>query len=188
MRECVLNWLKENVSEHRITHILGVEKMSVELANYHGVNQEKAAQAGLMHDLAKFFPPPKLLSMAQTEGLELDSVFLHNPHLLHADVSAIVAREEFGVEDPEILEAIRNHTLGKPFMDKLSCIVFLADALEVNRGDSEELEKMRRVSQHHLHKAVRQTCDYALHHLLNNQKTIHPRAILTRNWALQFSR
>ncbi|MGL5033681.1 MAG: bis(5'-nucleosyl)-tetraphosphatase (symmetrical) YqeK [Microcystaceae cyanobacterium] len=188
MRERVLNWLKANVSEHRITHILGVEKMSVELAIAHGANVEKATQAGLMHDLAKFFPPQKLLSMAQTEGLELDSVFLHSPHLLHADVSAIVARDEFGIEDPEILDAIRNHTLGKPFMDELSCIVFLADALEINRGDSEELAKMRRVSQRHLHKAVRQTCDYSLHHLLNNQKTIHPRVILTRNWALQSSR
>ena len=58
------------------------------------------------------------------------------PHLLHADVSAIVARDEFGVKDKEILEAVRNHTLGRPGMSHLSCIVFVADVLEPNRGDS----------------------------------------------------
>jgi predicted HD superfamily hydrolase involved in NAD metabolism len=162
--------------------------MSRELADIHDVDPEKAAQAGLMHDLAKFFPPQRLLAMAQTEGIELDAVLLNNPHLLHAEVSAIVARDEFGVQDEEILDAIRNHTLGKPEMSHLSCIVFVADVLEPNRGDSEALNKMRRLSQHHLHKSVRRTCDHVLHHLLNTQKTIHPRMILTRNWALQLSK
>lgn len=187
MRDKVLDWLRVNVNEHRLTHILGVEQMSRSLAQYHGLDPDQAAQAGLMHDLAKFFPPDKLLAMADQEGLELDEILRHTPHLIHADISAIVARDEFGVQDEVILEAIRNHTLGKPGMDKLSCVVFLADALEPNRGESEELQKLRQVSHHHLLKAVYKTCDYTLHHLINHQKTIHPRAVLTRNWALRES-
>lgn len=186
-REAVIAWLKTQVSPHRLTHILGVEQMGRELAQVHGVAPEKAAQAGLMHDLAKFFPPQHLLTLAQHEKMALDDIFLNNPHLLHADVSAIVARDEFGIQDEEILEAIRNHTLGKPEMSPLSCIVFVADVLEPNRGDSEVLDKMRRVSQKNLHKGVRKTCDYVLQHLLKHQKTIHPRMIMTRNWALKLS-
>ena len=65
MREAIINWLKENVSADRLEHILGVEKFSAELAEQHGVDRQKAAQAGLMHDLAKFFPPPRLLAIAE---------------------------------------------------------------------------------------------------------------------------
>ena len=137
-----------------------------------------------MHDLAKFFPPPKLLEMAKKEYNEIDSVCLSNPHLLHADVSAMVARDTFGITDEDILSAIRNHTLGTPEMSELSCIVFIADALEPNRGNTPELEKMREISWKNLYKSVQQTCEYSLKYLIHTNKTIHPRAILTRNWAL----
>jgi len=63
-----------------------------------------------MHDLAKYFKPPQLLEMARAEGLDIDPVSEAAPHLLHADVSAIVARDTFGVQDEEVLQAIANHT------------------------------------------------------------------------------
>ncbi|WP_041238110.1 bis(5'-nucleosyl)-tetraphosphatase (symmetrical) YqeK [Gloeothece citriformis] len=188
MRDQVIAWLSENVSDHRLQHILGVEQMSIQLAKQHGIDPHKAGVAGLMHDLAKFFPPTQLLQMAQEEGLEIDPICQTNPHLLHADVSAIVAREEFGIKDEEILTAIKNHTLGSPAMCPLSCILFVADALEPNRGNTPELELMRQVSWENLYKSVRQTCDFSLKYLLNTHKTIHPRTILTRNWALETTR
>lgn len=185
MREQVLSWLAENVSAHRLQHILGVEQMCRELAHIHQLNKQQAAQAGLMHDLAKFFQPKKLLQMAEIEGIEIDPICAKNPHLLHADISAIVARTEFGVTDPEVLAAIRNHTLGSPGMSQLSCIVFIADALEPNRGETRELNTMRQVSRQNLYQGLLQTCDYSLRYLLNTSRTIHPRTILTRNWALR---
>ena len=61
MREQVLSWLAENVSARRLQHILGVEQMCRELAHLHQVDEQQAVQAGLMHDLAKFFKSKKLL-------------------------------------------------------------------------------------------------------------------------------
>lgn len=185
MREQVLTWLTDNVSAHRVQHIIGVEQMCIQLAYFHQVDEKKAAQAGLMHDLAKFFPPNRLLQMALDNGIEIDPICAVNPHLLHADVSAIVAREEFGINDEEVLTAIRNHTLGSSQMSDLSCIVFVADALEPSRGNTPELEAMRQVSQKNLHQSVQQTCDYSLRYLIDTHRTIHPRTILTRNWALK---
>jgi predicted HD superfamily hydrolase involved in NAD metabolism len=184
MRDKIINWLKENVSADRLEHILGVEKMSAELAIIHKVDPEKAAQAGLMHDLAKFFPPNKLLEIAQKEGLKFDSICANHPHLIHADVSAIVAQENFGVKDQKILDAIRNHTLGQPKMSLLSSIVFVADAIEPTRGNTQELENLRQISRKNLLKSVFKVSDYSLQFLLNAQRVIHPRTILTRNWAL----
>ncbi len=53
--------------------------MCEDLAIHHKIDHKKAAQAGLMHDLAKFFPPPKLLDMAKKEYNEIDSICLSNP-------------------------------------------------------------------------------------------------------------
>ena len=188
LRDRVLVWLADRVPLARIEHILGVEQMAVELAILYSIDVAKAQVAGLMHDLAKYFKPRLLLEMAKAEGLELDSVLEAAPHLLHANISAAVARDEFGVQDEEILQAIANHTLGRPGMSQLSCIVFVADALEPSRGNSPELEVMRSLSQKNLHAAVWQTCDYSFKYLLETRCLIHPRTILTRNWALQMSK
>jgi predicted HD superfamily hydrolase involved in NAD metabolism len=188
MRESVLAWLAENVSEHRLQHILGVEQLSRDLARHYGVNPEQAAMAGLMHDLAKFFPPERLLRMAGERNIIVDEICYAHPHLLHGEISAVVALEEFGVTEPEVLAAIRNHTLGSPAMTDLSCIVFVADAIEPNRGQTPELEALRHISWQNLYKTVQQTCDYSLQYLLSHHRTIHPRMILTRNWALHKAR
>ncbi|MGH8000125.1 MAG: bis(5'-nucleosyl)-tetraphosphatase (symmetrical) YqeK [Brasilonema sp.] len=185
MREKVLAWLSENVPASRVKHILSVEQMAIDLAAHYKVTKEKAAMAGLMHDLAKCFKPQKLLQMAQKEGLEVDEVMAANPHLLHADVSAMVARETFGVDDEEILQAIANHTLGRPGMSLLCSIVFLADSIEPGRGDTPQLQALRHISCQNINQAVALTCDYTLKFLLESSCLVHPRVIFTRNWFLQ---
>lgn len=187
MRDQVLTWLADNVPASRLQHILGVEEMSIELAKHYHLDVEKAAQAGLMHDLAKYFKPDLLLQMARAAKIEVDPICEATPHLLHADVSAIVAREKFGVEDDSVLEAIALHTLGRPGMSDLSCVVFIADALEPGRGNTPELEALRHFCRQDLHKALWLTCDYCLKFLLDSRNLIHPRTILTRNWAVSKS-
>ncbi len=187
MREKVLAWLQDNVPPKRIQHILGVEQMAIELAGHYQLDTHTAATAGLMHDLAKYFKPQRLLELARAEGLPIDEVDIAAPHLLHADVSAIVARDEFGITNPEILHAIADHTLGRPEMSPMSCIIFLADTLEAGRGDTEELQSLRQLSYQNLHRAVWHTCDYSLQYLLSTRCLIHPRTIRTRNWAMTAS-
>ena len=188
MREKVLAWLSKNVPPKRIQHILGVEQMAIELAGHYQLDTDTAATAGSMHDLAKYFKPQRLLELARAEGLPIDEVDIAAPHLLHADVIAIVARDEFGITDPEILHAIADHTLGRPEMSPMSCIIFLADTLEAGRGDTDELQSLRKLSYQNLHRAVWHTCDYSLQYLLSTRCLIHPRTISTRNWAMTQSR
>jgi predicted HD superfamily hydrolase involved in NAD metabolism len=184
-RARVLAWLKGNVPETRIRHILRVEQFAIELAQLHDLNVDKAAQAALMHDLAKFFKPKRLLNMAIAEGLTLDPVDETNPHLLHADAGAIVARDEFGVQDEEILDAIRHHTLGSPTMSLLGCVVYLADGLEPGRGNTAELEELRDLSRRDLIQATWRAADASLRHLIQAGHLIHPRTVQTRNAFLQ---
>jgi predicted HD superfamily hydrolase involved in NAD metabolism len=169
----------------RIQHILGVETLAIALATHHHLNPAQAAQAGLMHDLAKYFSPQKLLDLATAEGIALDPIDRANPHILHAEVGAIVARHEFGITDTEILQAIADHTLGQPNMSPLSCVIFLADKLEAGRGDTAELNQLRQISYQNLQQAVWMLCDSTIQYLLAHRQLIHPRAIATRNGFLQ---
>jgi len=184
-RDRILKWLEQQVPASRLHHILRVEQLAIALAEHHQLNVLQAAQAGLMHDLAKYFKPQRLIEMATAAGMVVDPVEAANPHLLHADVGAIVAEAEFGMEDPEVLAAIRNHTVGRPNMSPLSCIVFLADSLEPGRGNTPALNTLRQVSWDNLYQAVWLTCDYTLQYLLSSRCLVHPRAIQTRNWAMQ---
>ena len=66
-----------------------------------------------------------------------------NYKTLHAPVSAYIAEKEFGIDDKEILSAIRWHTLGKLDMTDFEKIVFLADKIEPNTRDKEYSDKVR---------------------------------------------
>ena len=186
-RQEVLNWLNENVPEKRLNHILRVEETAIKLAQYHDLDWERAAQAGLLHDLAKYFKPKRLLELAKADGLDIDPMDEINPHLLHADVGAIVARDEFGVCDAEVLAAVRNHTLGRAEMSLLSCVVFLADSIEPGRGNTTELNELRKLSRKNLYRAVLQTCEDSMRSLFASRSLVHPRVLQTRNWALQMA-
>ena len=46
---------------------------------------------------------------------------------LMKEAGAIVAKDEYGIEDEDILNAIRFHTVGRPNMSLLEKIIYIAD-------------------------------------------------------------
>lgn len=137
----ILKWLKNNLSEERYIHTLGTAQKACQLAKKYALDEEKAYIAGLLHDCAKCFDNEKLLSIIK-EHLQVEECEMLNYKTLHAPVSAYIAQTEFGVEDKEILSAIRWHTLGKLEMSDFEKIVFLADKIEPNTRDKDYREKI----------------------------------------------
>ncbi|UFP95363.1 bis(5'-nucleosyl)-tetraphosphatase (symmetrical) YqeK [Gloeobacter morelensis] len=182
-RVSVLEWLAQHVPPRRIEHILGVEATAVELAKRYGASPERAGRAGLLHDLAKYFPPEKLLLEADRLGIAVDAIQRRTPHLLHADVSAGLAREIFGEADPQVLAAIANHTLGDAEMDLLSQILYVADWIEPTRK-GEDVARVRQAAQADLMEAVLLGAEQTILELIESRRAVHPRTLLTRNWAL----
>jgi predicted HD superfamily hydrolase involved in NAD metabolism len=170
----VLAWLEVHVSPKRLEHILGVEKTAHALALHYREDAQKAAWAGLLHDLAKHFSARKLLAEANRFGLLIDPICQKNPHLLHADIGAELAQELFGETDPQVLNAIANHTLGNPAMDRLSQILYLADWIEPMRKGP-DVDHLRTIAWDNLDEAVMLGCFYVLEDLSKNGQPIHPR-------------
>ena len=69
-----------------------------------------------------------------------------NPFLLHAKVGAYLAREKYGIKDPDILNAIQNHTTGRKNMSLLEKIIFVADYIEPGRKHAPNLAEVRKLA------------------------------------------
>lgn len=133
----IKNWLKDNLNEERYIHTLGVSEAAEELAEIFNLNKEKALLAGLLHDAAKCFSNEKLLDIIHTHIPDIEDCELVNYKTLHAPVSAYLAKNQFNIEDSEILDAIRWHTLGQVGMSNFEKIIFLADKIEARTRDAE---------------------------------------------------
>lgn len=141
-KETILEWLKQNLSEERYLHTLGVAETAVELARMFNLSEEKAYLAGLLHDCAKGFSNEKLLQII-TENLSIDECEMINPKTYHAPVGAFVAEKEFCVTDEEILSAIRWHTIGKVEMSDFEKVIFIADKIENKTRPSSMINRIR---------------------------------------------
>lgn len=142
IEECK-KWLKENLNDERYRHSIGTAECASALAEKYGLDSEKAYFCGLIHDCAKCVPSADLKDMiANCEDLCEGEIT--NPKTYHAPAGAIMAKENFCVEDEEILSAIRWHTLGKEDMSNFEKIIFLADKIETKTRPNEWAEPIRK--------------------------------------------
>ena len=130
----------------RFEHTLGVEYTAAALAMRYGSNMENARTAGLLHDCAKCISDEKRLSICKKNHIKVTEVERKNPFLLHAKVGAYLAREKYGIKDPDILNAIQNHTTGRKNMSLLEKIIFVADYIEPGRKHAPNLAEVRKLA------------------------------------------
>lgn len=136
--------LENKLTKKRYEHSIGVSYTAAALAMVHGVDTEKAAIAGLLHDCAKCYSPEEKLKRCKKNKLSINKYEKKNPELLHAKLSAYYAREKYEVCDEEILSAITWHTTGKADMSVLDKIIYIADYIEPNRKMLPQMDEIRR--------------------------------------------
>lgn len=176
----LLTVLQERLTIERFEHCLGVVGVAGELARRYGYDLVKAELAGLLHDYARDMGERELLEIAKKNRLKVHPVEYQVPILLHGPVGAFLVQQELGIEDLEILEAIRWHTTGFPGMSGVAQIVYLADIIEPSR-DFDGVEKLRILAQQNLHTAVMAAIDCSIGYCLKRGLLIHPISIEARN-------
>lgn len=138
--------LKKYLDEDRLWHTLGVMHTAAAMAMVYGEDMEKAQIAGLLHDCAKCIPTKKKLKLCKENHIPVTDFEKNHPFLLHAKVGAFIAREKYGVKDPEILQAIEWHTTGKENMSRLEKIIYIADYIEPARNKAPRLGYIRKIA------------------------------------------
>lgn len=125
------NWLKENLSEEKYIHSIGTMEQAVELAKkYLPQSENKIKVAALLHDCAKCLPVDELKKQIENNSSLCINFNPTNYKTYHAPVGVCVAKDEFNIEDEDILNAIKHHTVGRVGMSDFEKIVFLSDKIE----------------------------------------------------------
>lgn len=177
--------LLDAIGEKRFGHSLRVMKESEKLAELLGENVEKSSIAGLLHDCARYSQESYLLKKSKEFGIIVDEIYTENVNLLHASLGAKVAREEYGISDSDILNAIKYHTTGRIDMSLLEKIVYMADYIEPKR-DFDGVEQVRYIcyKEKDIDKAMIQSIDNTIRHILDKKMIIHEQTISARNYLL----
>lgn len=121
--------IQQNMSKKRYQHTKSVTRLAVHLAQKHGLNVDKVRLAADLHDIAKEFSAERTKHYMEQEPPEHQAM---PKAILHQYVGARYVHEMLGINDPDILEAIRCHTTGG---DNLYVrLLFVADKIEPLRG------------------------------------------------------
>lgn len=127
-----------HVKPKRYQHSVRVAEMCARMCRQYRLDARKGYLAGIGHDMCKDFSDEELLELAGRDGQEIIDFDRKKPALLHGRAAAVMLKEHFKVYDPEILEAVANHTSGKIGMCDLTKCLFLADKIEPGRPQSTE--------------------------------------------------
>ena len=136
------DYIRVRLNEKRYRHTTGVIYTAVRLAERYGADVDKAETAALFHDACKNLDIEEMNMLV--EQYQIGDYYIDKPQLAHSKLAAAILKDKFGVEDEDILNAVRYHTTGRAGMSLLEKIIFVADATEPNRTyeEAEELNKL----------------------------------------------
>ncbi|MBO4898168.1 MAG: bis(5'-nucleosyl)-tetraphosphatase (symmetrical) YqeK [Clostridia bacterium] len=176
--------LQKRLKPTRFKHTLGVAETAVKLAEKYGADKDKAYLAGLLHDCAKNIDFETSKAYCKEHSVPMKEICMKERSLIHAPLGAYMAKEEFGVSDPEILTAIYYHTTGHEDMALLTKILYMADAVEPNR-DQDGIEEIRELAFSDINEALIRSIDATLLHIINKGVTIDCDTIKARNFLIE---
>jgi predicted HD superfamily hydrolase involved in NAD metabolism len=172
---------RSRLSERRLEHTLRVAETAEDLALDHGLEGDRARLAALLHDAAREMGPEEFLYLADKWHLQVGDPERQSPKLLHGPVAAELARRELGIDDEEVLEAIMAHTTGKPGMEPLALVLYVADKIEPAR-DYPSVGRLRTLAREDLHRAAEESLQRAIAHNEERGKATHPASLAMLDW------
>ena len=176
LEECLPAFIKPE----RMAHVLGCRDMALELAKRWDADPEKAQRAALLHDITKALDGSPQLTLCRGLGILLDDFSINHPKTLHAFTGSLVAERIFG-EKSDVVQAIASHTTGKPGMNTLEQIIYIADMMEMTRTYP-GVEKLRSLAFSDLEAAVKLGISNTIEILKARGEDIHPDGQATLEW------
>lgn len=166
--DSILTKLAQNLSEERLAHTKGVVLYALEYASKLQLDYNKVFLACLLHDSAK--TEHNYDELFDKGLVPKDS---KNTLVAHAFCGSIVAKQDYGVTDEQVLDAIFCHTTAKPNMTKLAKLVYVADMLESGR-DFDGVEELRKITAADFEKGFFACLSSMVEFLKNGERDIYP--------------
>ena len=168
----------ESLPDKLQAHIFRVRDVGLDLASRHGIDEERAELAILGHDVARAAKKSEIMRQADRFGLNILDIERKAPVMLHGPVGAELLRHEDGLDDEEILDAVRYHTTGHPTLTPLGLLVFIADKLEPRKIKSYPYQQeLRHIANESLSQAVLEFLCRESALRLQRRRAVHPDSV-----------
>ena len=125
--------VRQRLKPKRWLHTLGCMKLAAKWSKYYGLKSETCQLAALLHDSWRDVAPHTAISFAREYGLEISSMQLDYPVLLHGPLASLWAEQSLSITDEDVLEAIYWHTTGREGLRPLAMLIYCVDSLEEQR-------------------------------------------------------
>jgi predicted HD superfamily hydrolase involved in NAD metabolism len=172
--------VKQALTPQRYKHTLGVVEAALSLSEKYGADPHKAEVAAIFHDYAKFRPEPEMAEIIRSTDDIPDDLLQYNKELWHSFVGAHLVQTEIGIQDKDILKAIRYHTTGRVGMTILEKVVCLADYIEPGRSFP-GVEQIREKAEHSLDGALAAALAGTVQFLEQKGEQVYPLTIKAYN-------
>lgn len=174
--EKITELIRQRLKNDRFIHSLNVAKCAGELADIYGADRKKCFTAGLLHDIMKNASAQEHEEIFALADTVLSPDEKENKKLWHAMSGAEYVKYKMGIDDEEIILAVRYHTTGRAGMSLMEKIVFVADFISEER-DYDDVDIMRGLAAVSLEKAMLYALRYTIPDLVKKGQTIHKDSI-----------
>ncbi len=172
--------LEQRLSPYRLNHSKEVAKSAYNLALKYGSEPEKAYLSGLLHDILKEADKNEIFDLALKYGVTLTTLEKNAKKLWHSILGAEYIKNELGITDSDILNAVRYHTTGRASMSLLEKILFTADFVSADR-EYDGVNQMRKKAEISLDEAMNEGLSFTIAELVKNGFPIHPDTVHAYN-------
>ncbi|MGL5021194.1 MAG: bis(5'-nucleosyl)-tetraphosphatase (symmetrical) YqeK [Mycoplasmatales bacterium] len=159
------------MSKFRFNHTKSVMKTAIILSKKYVVDEEKVIIAALCHDMTKEDKSWNIDSLKKIGITDIE--ILSNPLLWHGYTASFQMKEHFNVEDEEILNAVKFHTVGNEKMNSVAKIIYIADSIEPLRGDIKFFNHIIN-SNKTLNGLLFEVAIRKMNYLIKSGKNVHP--------------
>lgn len=183
------------MSDFRLAHTLGVEKMAVRLGEIYCPEKIDVLRvAALLHDITKEKSVEEHTEIYRKYSFEPSKGELSAPATLHSVTAALIIPEkypEFAMD--EVIGAVKYHTVGRTDMTLTEKLIFLADYIDETRryddcialrreffdAEPEKMTESERII--HLDRVILHAFDLTITDVLKNGRVLSVETVLARN-------
>ncbi|MCL4386396.1 MAG: bis(5'-nucleosyl)-tetraphosphatase (symmetrical) YqeK [Actinobacteria bacterium] len=134
----------------------------------------KLCISAMLHDYGKIFSLEKLKEIALKNKNELNATEedLDIISILHGFAGAFIIRDEFNINDEEILNSVKYHTIGYCNMSILDKIIYISDKIE-ERRNYKEVFYLRELSLKNINLCLLEVYKNNIIYIIRNNKKIY---------------
>lgn len=175
--------LKTRLSDKRYYHSLCVADEAEKLARKYGADSKKMYIAGLLHDITKNTSDKEQLQLFEKFGIMLTDVEKKSPQIWHAVSGALMVQHELGIDDRDIISAIRYHTTAKADMTLAQKIIFVADLTSADRGYP-DIDEIRAAADRSLDECIIRILKFTIKDIVSGERPLHPDTLSAYNYLI----